>query len=132
VPLQQHGELTYWRRPGKGEGISATTNYAGSGLLYVFSTNAAPFEADTAYSAFAAFAMLEHDGDYTAAARALAKRYGLASPSTELTTYQRRFAARVARYKRQLYADPYFGAPERRAQGIPVAVLRFEEEAPCE
>jgi hypothetical protein len=41
--------------------------------------------------------------------------------------YQRRHAARVARFKSQLYADPYLGAPERRAQGIPVAVLIARE-----
>jgi hypothetical protein len=48
---------------------------------------------------------------------------GLRPPSN---TYQRRFAARVAHYKRQLYADPYFGAPEHRATGIPVATLTYE------
>jgi len=31
-------------KPDKGDGISATTNYSGSGLLYVFSTNAHRFE----------------------------------------------------------------------------------------
>jgi putative DNA primase/helicase len=74
----QHGEVTYWRRPGKiGPGISATTNYAGRHLLYIFSTNAAPFEPETAYTPFAAYALLNHGGDFTAAARSLAARgYG--------------------------------------------------------
>jgi len=80
VPLRQRGDVTHWRRPGKDEGISATTNYAGSGLLYVFSTNAAPFEADTAYTPFAAYAVLEHGGDFTAAARTLGGQgYGTVS-----------------------------------------------------
>lgn len=127
VPVRQRGEVIYWRRPGKGEGISATTHYAGSGLLYIFSTNAAPFEADTGYAPFAAYAMLEHGGNYTAAARTLrGQGYGSQSPSTD-TSYQRRTAARVAHYKRQLYADPYFGTPERRAKGIPVAILMYQE-----
>jgi hypothetical protein len=71
-------EVTLWKRPGKRErGLSATTNYAGSDLLYVFSTNAWPFEADTAYSKFAAYALLEHAGDFSAAAKASASRgYG--------------------------------------------------------
>ena len=43
------------------------------------------------------------------------------------SAYQRRTAASIARYKRQLYADPYFGAPERRAKGIPAAVLMYQE-----
>lgn len=80
VPIRQRGEVTYWRRPGKGEGISATTNYAGSGLLYVFSTNAAPFESDTAYTPFAAYTLLNHGGDFAAAACALVTQgYGTVS-----------------------------------------------------
>jgi bifunctional DNA primase/polymerase-like protein len=75
------GGTTYWRRPGKGDGVSATTGYCGAAkgadLLYVFSSNANPFEADTAYHKFAAFALLEHDGDFSAAAKALRSRgYG--------------------------------------------------------
>jgi hypothetical protein len=59
------------------EGTSATTDYAGSELLHVFSSNAAPFDQDTAYTKFHAFALLEHDGDFRAAARALAREgYG--------------------------------------------------------
>ena len=80
APVRQCGDVTYWRRPGKDEGISATTNYAGSGLLYVFSTNALPFEPNTAYTAFAAYAVLEHSGDFSAAARTLGGQgYGTVS-----------------------------------------------------
>jgi hypothetical protein len=130
VPVRQRGDVTHWRRPGKGEGISATTNYAGTGLLYVFSSNAPPFEADTAYTPFAAYAMLEYGGDFAAVARILREQgYGSQAPSVD-TPYQRRFAARVAHFKRQLYADPFFGAPERRATGIPVAVLKKQGDAP--
>ena len=46
------------------------------------------------------------------------------------TSYASRLAASVARYQRQLYADPYFGADERRAKGIPVATLIQEGDAP--
>lgn len=60
-----------WRRPGKrGPGISATTNYAGSELLYVFSTSTI-FEPERAYTKFAAYTLLEHGGDFAAAAKAL-------------------------------------------------------------
>jgi hypothetical protein len=66
------GEVGYWRRPGKvGGTISATTNGTGADTLYMFSSNAAPFEPDTSYTKFGAFSMLEHGGDYAAAARAL-------------------------------------------------------------
>ena len=70
------GERTLWRRPGKEHGSSATSNHGNSDLLYVFSTNAHPFEHETSYTKFAAFAPLEHAGDYRAAARALAGKGG--------------------------------------------------------
>ena len=69
----------YFQRPGKvGHDVSATYGRTGA-ALYNFSSNAFPFEADTAYKPFAAYALLEHDGDYKAAARALATLYGLAT-----------------------------------------------------
>lgn len=67
------GEATLWRRPGKTDaGISASTNYAGRGLFFVFSTNATPFEAERGYTPFAVYAVLESGGDFAAAAKALA------------------------------------------------------------
>jgi hypothetical protein len=66
-----------WCRPGKAGGTSASTNFDGSDLLYVFSTNADPLEDGTGYTKFHAYTLLEHGGDFTAAARALAARgYG--------------------------------------------------------
>ena len=57
-----------WQRPGKsGDGNSATFN---GQILCVFSTNAAPFEAK-GYNKFQVYALLEHGGDFTAAAKAL-------------------------------------------------------------
>ena len=80
--LGSHRDKALWQRPGKqGPGLSATGNYASSGLFYVFSANAAPFQPQQAYSPFAVFAHLEHGGDYSAAARALrALGYGTADP----------------------------------------------------
>lgn len=64
--------VEYWRRPGKPRGISATFNapLCPNGF-YVFSTNASPFESLTNYSPFAVYTMLEHNGDFSAAARDL-------------------------------------------------------------
>jgi hypothetical protein len=77
VMVGRRGEVEDWRRPGKGSGVSATVNYAASGLLYVFSTNADPFEDGRGYSKFTAFALLNHGSDYAKAARALqADGYG--------------------------------------------------------
>jgi hypothetical protein len=76
-PVRVVGEETYWRRPGKrGPGHSATTNYRGLGYLYVFSV-ATVFEPEKAYSKFAAYTILKHGGDFSAAARTLAAQgYG--------------------------------------------------------
>lgn len=66
---------TFWTRPGKASGISASTGFctgeSGRDLLYVFSTSASPFEAEVSYSRFGAYALLNHHGDWRAATRAL-------------------------------------------------------------
>ena len=81
----QSNGTTFWRRPGKMEGVSATTGYCKSetagDLLYVFSSSAAPFEHETAYSRLATYAILDHGGDFRGAARALAAAgYGTTRP----------------------------------------------------
>ena len=77
------GSTSYWRRPGKSRGWSATTNHTGNDTLIVFSSNT-PFESwegddrpAPSYSKFTAYAVLNHRGDFEAAARALGERgYG--------------------------------------------------------
>ena len=72
--LVRGGENEYWRRPGKDRGTSATFN---GSVFYCFSTNAPPFEGERAYSRFSVYALLEHGGDYGAAASALRRQgYG--------------------------------------------------------
>ncbi|MCC6909992.1 MAG: AAA family ATPase [Phycisphaerales bacterium] len=63
--LARGGENEHWRRPGKNSGVSATLK---NGVFYVFSSNASPFEPSRGYSRFTVYALLEHDGDYVAAA----------------------------------------------------------------
>jgi hypothetical protein len=76
--VRQFDRHSYWRRPGKDKGVSATADYCRSeaqgGLLYVFSSGAAPLEMDTGYSRFAAFVCRNRGGDVSAAMRALAAR----------------------------------------------------------
>jgi len=73
VQLFDRGGVTYWRRPGKdGRGISATTGKCGD-HLYVFSSNAPPFDPERSYDKFGAMALLSHGGDVRAAAAALRK-----------------------------------------------------------
>ena len=82
VPLYERNGATYWRRPGKSDGVSATTDYQGNGLLWVF-TSSTEFEPDRSYTRFGAYAMLEHGGDFAAAARFLASRgYGTRAASS--------------------------------------------------
>ena len=69
-----------WRRPGKSQGVSATTNLGGLDLLHVFSTST-PFQTGSGqgkwYSKFGAYALLNHNGDWKAAAQALSRQgYG--------------------------------------------------------
>lgn len=72
--LVRGGENEYWRRPGKEQGWSATLR---ENVLYVFSSNACPFEPDRAYAPFTVYTLLEHAGDFAAAANALrAEGYG--------------------------------------------------------
>jgi hypothetical protein len=66
------GEVTLWRRPGKGHRLSATTGWNGTDLLYVFTTNAPPFEAERGYSKFTAYTLLHATGDLHKAATLLA------------------------------------------------------------
>jgi len=76
------GTLTNWRRPGKTDpGASATTgcvSQAGNELLAVFSSNAYPFEIPAGetcgtFTKFAAYATLNHGGDFGEATRALSR-----------------------------------------------------------
>lgn len=71
----RRGALEYWRRPGKQFGMSASTGIRGNDpdadYLYVFSTST-DFDAERAYNKFAAYALLNCQGDYSAAARELA------------------------------------------------------------
>jgi len=69
--IYTHGEETAWRRPDKTTGISATTNHLGTDRLKVFSSST-PFDTETTYDRFGAYAILKHAGDLSAAARTLA------------------------------------------------------------
>jgi hypothetical protein len=66
-----------WVRPGKDlrDGISATTDYDGIPMFYVFSSSAHPFQANKGYSKFNAYTLLNHHGDFKASARDVAKKY---------------------------------------------------------
>ena len=81
------GHTSYWGRPGKDRGVSATTGYKEDrDRLYVFSTST-EFEDRTPYTKFGAYAHLHHGGDHTAAARDLARQgYGSTPPRRRLNS----------------------------------------------
>jgi len=73
------GENEHWCRPGKTKGTSATLK---NGVFYVFTSNAPPFEPGEPYSPFAVHALLRHNGDFSAAARALKQEgFGMSQPT---------------------------------------------------
>jgi Protein of unknown function (DUF3987)/Bifunctional DNA primase/polymerase, N-terminal len=71
VPIYERDGIGYWRRPGKDRGISATTNAKGTDTLIVFSTSTDFETAPGSYDKFGAYALLNHGGDYRAAAKDL-------------------------------------------------------------
>lgn len=71
----------FWTRPGKDrrDGASATLYYQGSDNLYVFSSST-ELPVETPISKFAFYTFMEHNGDFSAAARALSRAgYGTRS-----------------------------------------------------
>ena len=76
--LESGGQIDYWRRPGKSEGVSAFTGSGENGKLYVF-TSSTIFEQDKGISKFTAYTFLNHDKNFSEAASALAKK-GYGSP----------------------------------------------------
>lgn len=73
------GAAEFWRRPGKKSSWSATLNALSlPNYLYVFSSNAWPFDSGRAYSPFAVLALLRHEGDFRQASLALRRMgYGV-------------------------------------------------------
>ena len=98
--LEPHGWVEAykdgWIRPGKDskKDISATTGYEGRDMLYVFSNNAHPLigpQGDkkcTGYTKFHAYALMNHSGDFSAAAKAAMERYPLSASEEILIRYQ--------------------------------------------
>lgn len=65
----------HYLRPGKSKGQSASL--IDDKIFYVFTSNGAPFQNEKAYSPFAVYALLEHSGNYSEAAKVLVQQgYG--------------------------------------------------------
>ena len=93
VVYQANG-VTYWRRPGKDIGISASTGHVGDNL-YVFTTSTS-FESQRSYSKFGAFAHLYHQDDFREAAKALRSQGFGSQKMSEIPTLGELMAPNVA------------------------------------
>jgi P4 family phage/plasmid primase-like protien len=71
----QGGYYELWTRPGKqaSDGASASLYWQGSDVLKVFSTNAAPLEAERTYSLWGFHVAMVHGNDFEGAARTVRK-----------------------------------------------------------
>lgn len=78
------GDEDHWTRPGKTikDGTSATTNYEGSDVLKVFTSNASPLEQGETYNKFHYLAVTRFGGDHAAATRWLVEQ-GYGTPAVE-------------------------------------------------
>ena len=75
------GATTYWTRPGKDTGVSASTGHAGDrNRLYVFSSSVPELEPERPYTMFHVYAALNHGGDHKAASEEL-RRQGYVDPN---------------------------------------------------
>ena len=62
--------IQFWRRPGKKDGISASTNWKGYDLFFPYTTST-DLLPKKGYTRFHLYAVLNHSGDFQKAARAL-------------------------------------------------------------
>ena len=122
--LKSEGDQQEWWRPGRTSAQKSAT-YNGT-TFYVFSSNAAPFEANKGYSRFGVYAKLEHGDDFASATEALrAQGYGpkddvdlsglLAKLSEPVTN-----SANVSAVSADLGSEPVFSDPGP----IPLEMLR--------
>lgn len=125
-------EKVYLRRPDKNKGLSATWNHVPN-RLYVFSTSTV-FENETVYKPSAVYAILEHNGDYTAAAKALySQGYGsrvMKQPAVNLDMTPITMSVKMSEYREQIYDFYKSGKFERGVRlGLPSLdnMFRFEK-----
>lgn len=67
--VYSHGQVDYYRRPGKDDGISASVNWDGKNRFRCFTSSTVLDEG--MYSPFAFFTFMDHAGDWKAATKAL-------------------------------------------------------------
>ncbi len=83
VGRQSENGRQFWRRPGKKDGISASTNYNGYDLLFAYtsSTSLIPYKG---YTKFNALTQLKYDGNHSECAKALVMQRTNSSLSSKI------------------------------------------------
>lgn len=76
VKLFNRNNVTFWKRPNKKKGISATTNWNDSDILYLFTSSDAHLD-QKGYQKFTVFVKLYHDGNYKNAIEDIIIKYNL-------------------------------------------------------
>jgi len=115
--------VTYWRRPGKDRGISATTNHGGHDALYVF-TSSTIFEPSTGYRKLTAYVLLNHAGDWKAAVRELV-RLGYAPPEEETPETEEVSIPEAPGFARTILPDHWerYARANAVSMGVPVEMI---------
>lgn len=98
-------EVSDWRRPGSTGDHAHATYGRFPGVFYVFSPNCAPFEMNKGYSAFAVYTLLNHGGDFKAAATALRQEGYGKQPAPALVKSRRHTQVAYAERLTHLYGD---------------------------
>ena len=85
----QHGDRQHFRRPGTTDAATSANFHTGKRTFYVFSTST-EFAANKGYSPSGVYAILEHNGDFSQAAKALIKDgYGTRSNDNDRAEAER-------------------------------------------
>jgi len=64
-------EVQFWRRPGKVDGVSASTNWKGYDLFFPYTTSVEGLIPKKGYTKFHLLSVLKYDGDFRKAAKSL-------------------------------------------------------------
>ncbi len=80
--LSDGTDVVFMRRPGKRHGTSASI--IGGKIFYCFTSNGGVFEEGKSYLPFAVYTLLEHNGDFSEAAKTLGQVLGIVKNKEEL------------------------------------------------
>lgn len=117
--VYEKGGVIYLRRPGKSRGISATIGHNGADLFHCF-TSSSQFDPNRSYARFTAYAVLNHDGDFSAAAKELAQQgYGDKSTPQENQTEAKNSRQDPESWPEPIPFNDYSHLPEFPVSAIP-------------